>query len=393
MIRRVSWFLLHCFHLAHGFLTQTTLPNKKLSHSICYDARAEAEALLARAREMRQQIADLQGVSLQQVEDEAKLKKERNIRAEQEAEERRKQLEMPSEDRCSTDGTFLLVPETFEEQIYQAKQAVERAFRDGLTRQIIRFALLEEDQTIAQQDGQWPGGAQQMYRQAAGPMTRALMSQLRPLLRSGDEDTVSSVFYKDQNLWARKKPKVTSEDIWDFDGSALVTAEWLDESAERSGEHENLAIAGTISRAIVQPNTDDKYTRDIEQLSHTLGPNQLLMIVNPFWRNVDSWGVNLLAPNAKKNAQRVIFDGEFQETYCLIRKSARGEDCFALKVYPYDWQLYAIADSEHWPYDPYLVRLGSAKSEPTGSDFSNLLNEREEFRLSKNMRQMQRMTK
>jgi hypothetical protein len=358
-----------------------------------YNARDEAEALLAKARQARQQVADLQGISLQQVELEAQQRKESQRQANQASLDRRKQIRDASEtvNRQQNSGSFLQVPETFDDQVYQAKQAVERAFQNNVTRQVVRFVLLEQDQTLLQQDGQWPGGAQQMYRVAAGPLTRALLSILKPLqqMNHGDESTTTTSA-TDNAAWTRKKPQVVAQDIWDFDGSALVTATWNDGG---DSSLQSKFDSSTTTYAMVQPNTDDKYTRDIESLSQSVvGPNQLLLLVNPFWRNIESWGINLLAPNAKKNAQRVIFDEcNFQETYCLIQKSVRGEVCVALKCYPYDWQLYAYADGEYWPFEPYLLHLGSTENEPTGNDFGNLLNGRNEFKLSKNMRQMNRM--
>lgn len=98
-----------------------------------------------------------------------------------------------------------------------------------------------------------------------------------------------------------------------------------------------------------------------------------------------------MAPKGKEMAQEAIFDRGFQETYVLLQPSVRGEDCIALKAYPYDWQLYAYAENEYWPYDEIIVYLGSTEKEPTTSDFTGLLNGRDEFKLSKNMRQMQRM--
>jgi hypothetical protein len=61
------------------------------------------------------------------------------------------------------------------------------------------------------------------------------------------------------------------------------------------------------------------------------------------------------------------------------------------KAYPYDWQLYAYAETDYWPYDETLIYLGSSEEEPKSTDFGEFMNGREEFKLSKNMRQMQRM--
>jgi|EP00979_Chaetoceros_neogracilis_P009603 hypothetical protein len=103
-------------------------------------------------------------------------------------------------------------------------------------------------------------------------------------------------------------------------------------------------------------------------------------------------GFNILAPNAKKLAQKQIFDcegGGFQETYVLSRFSARGEDCVALKAYPSDWELFAfIEDYSYGGPMQTAIRLGSSKEEPTSKIFTDLLNERKEFKMNKTMRQL-----
>ena len=165
-------------------------------------------------------------------------------------------------------------------------------------------------------------------------------------------------------------------------GTALISAE---AAAGPSGD----------VQAMVFPNTDVKYLKDIRNVSENLGKERLFLLVNPFWRNVESWGFNILAPNAKKLAQETVFDcegGGFQETYVLSRFSARGEDCVALKAYPYDWQLFAYLEEENYGgMVQTAIRLGSSKSTPTSAMFTELLNEREEFKLNKTMRQMNRM--
>ena len=102
-------------------------------------------------------------------------------------------------------------------------------------------------------------------------------------------------------------------------------------------------------------------------------------------------GLNILAPNGKKLAKEAIFDRGFEETYVLLQKSVRGEDCIALKAYPNDWQLYAYIETDYWPYNEYITFLGSTKDEPTAKDFADLLENRDEFKMNKNMRRMDRM--
>jgi len=380
----VSVLLLSCSSSSSSgfttaFLASAPSPRRdillSLSQSPSSSASEEAQALLERARKMRQEVAELTGSTVEALEQESAQKKEQlqaiAEKAAKEREERaatRTNQDGSSGTTTKTDGSFLQVPETPDDQIWQAKAAVERAFRDGITRQIVRFALVPEGETLNQEDRQWPGGAQQMYREAAGPLTRDLLKQVKAPTK---QDSTSDAYATSLS----KQPTVKTQDIWDFDGSALVTAEHESPSAD--------------VQAMVLPNTDNKYTNDIATIDQAMG-DRLFLLVNPFWRNVESWGFNLLAPGAKQSAQKAIFDRNFQETYCVLQKSVRGEDCVAVKAYPYDWQLYAYAETDYWPYGEYTLHLGSTTEEPTAADFGKLLEQRDEFKMSKNMRQMQR---
>merc|ERR1712232_309662 len=155
-----------------------------------------------------------------------------------------------------------------------------------------------------------------------------------------------------------KMSNVTAEDIWDFDGSALMTSE------------------SSNSTALVFANTDIKYTKDIKKLDQEVGDN-LLLLVNPFWRNLDSWGINLLSPGAKSLAREVIFDKGYPETYSFVRYGVKGKTCAAVKSYPYDWQIFAYLEDEYGWERP--IWLGSSNSEPSGSFVTELLVARPEY--------------
>jgi len=100
---------------------------------------------------------------------------------------------------------------------------------------------------------------------------------------------------EDSGVRSKTPPVVTAKDIWDFDGSAVITSKTVGRS---HGD----------THAFVFPNTDIKYLSDIELVSKEVGPDRLLLLVNPFWKDVESWGFNILAPNGKKRAKEVIFD-------------------------------------------------------------------------------------
>jgi hypothetical protein len=334
-------------------------------------AEQEAKELLEKVRKMREEIALLEGRSVEDVEEEAQMKAKQNReRIEKGEADREVSRARTKEERQSvllTDGSFLEVPDTADDQVRQAAAAVERAFKDGINRQTVRFALVPEDETLNEKDRQWPGGAAQMYREAAGPLTKALLSEVRAIVEPNDQTDAKAGY----------RPKVKAQDVWDFDGSALVTAE------APSG-------AANDVQALVFANTDDKYSKDISKIDEGM-KECLFLLVNPFWRNLESWGFNILAPNAKKLAQNAIFDKGFNETYCLLQRSVQGEECVALKAYPYDWQLYVYLENPYWPYTDEVIHLGSTRDEPTTTNFTTFLKERDEFKMSKNMRQMQRM--
>lgn len=326
----------------------------------------EVEKLRLKAAQIRAEIAAMEGKTVAEVEEEAKIKKDQE-RQRKEDDLKRKELDKNSP-RKWDDGRFLEVPSTPEDMVRQAAQSVERAFKDGKTRQTVRFALVREDQYVSDEN-QWPGGAQQMYRESAKYLTTALLKKIyAPTKTDGD------------NVDIRLPPTIKEQDIWDFDGSALHTAE---------------AAAGANGdvQALVLPNTDIKYVRDIETIDKAMG-KRLFLLINPFWRNLDSWGINLLSPGAKKKAEEVIFNKGYDETYSLLRFSCRGEECVALKAYPYDWQLFAYREDENVVIGGQMmetaIRLGSSKEEPTSDMITELLNQRPEFKENKTMRQMRR---
>lgn len=294
--------------------------------------QSEADALLEKVARMRQEIAEMEGKTVEQVENEAREKK--NVE-----EKARTILEKPTTKSLQSRSQVRIpIPESPDQMIEQATQAVERARRDGVNRQTVRFALVRDDEVNMANLEQWPGGAQEMYRESAKPLTMEMMKQIfsEPYARSD----------------------VTVEDVWDFDGSAIMKAE------------------ASNTTALIFANTDVKYTKDIQNLDQELGEN-LLLLINPFWRNLDSWGINFLSPGAKDLAREVIFEKGYPETYSFVRIPVKGKTCAAIKAYPYDWQIFAYLENEAGWERP--IWLGSTESEPTGSEISELLVERPEY--------------
>lgn len=164
-----------------------------------------------------------------------------------------------------------------------------------------------------------------MYREACRPLTDALLREVRAPTKNVNEIVEER----------RLAPTIQSQDIWDFDGSALHTTE--------SAEGPSADI-----QALVFPNTDTKYLNDIAKISDAMG-SRLFLLVNPFWKNVDSWSFNLLAPG------EVVFDNGFDQTYSMMVFQVRGENCVAIKAYPYDWQLFAFEKTTTIPMKNSLI--------------------------------------
>lgn len=320
----------------------------------------EVQALLEKAKKLREEAAAMSGKTLEEIEEESKREK-------RQMEERKHDLTEISRNKSQAGAgavsRIVPVPEDARLQVQQAASAVERAFKDGIVRQTIRFALITDDEEMSGELNEWPGGAKQMFREAGRPLTEALLREVNV----------------DSSGQSNLPPTITTKDIWDFDGSAII-------SSKTGSQHRG----GDVT-ALVFPNTDSKYLRDIETIDGDVGPDRLFLLINPFWRNVESWGFNILQPNGKKRAQEVVFDNGYDITYAVLRFSARGEDCIALKAYPYDWQMYAYREDPSWFNRRIPIWLGSSREEPTSSQFTELLNSRPEFKMSKNMRQMQRM--
>lgn len=391
----------------------------------------EAQRLLDKVKQMRMEIAALTGQTIEDVEREAALKKSQQMENENQMRINRQQPQ-PQQRQY-----VVPVPETVAEQIQQAANAIERAYNDGnIQKQIVRFALVPivtsndprnnkdrdmelQNVMFVRNDQDWPGGVQQIYREAARPYTYQLLQQLRIKNHSPNFVQSPTTYSSSSNTFGKQKPMIQEQTLWDFDGSAIITA-----TTTNDGNTNDETT--TLIQALVHPNTDNRYFNDIIQMDERLSKRASILhhqsnidkedttrvvlngglnvIINPFWTNATSWGFNIFAPNAQQRANDIIFssssntnggdsNGGYIETYSIITKTVRGEDCIAIKAYPYDWQLYAyleeINDRRYYS-TTITVHLGSTVVEPTISDFVQLLNNRTEFQYSKNMRQMQR---
>ena len=299
--------------------TRRLAPSQSSSSDSTYSALHlstddEVQQLLARARALREEAAVMSGKSIEQMEQEVQREKKLALERQAAMEKARKEREESSSTKARRDMQILPVPDNAQAQIQQAASAVERAFADGIVRQTVRFALLVEDEAMTGELNEWPGGAKQMYRESGRPLTEALLREIRAYSKGGSSVVTGAEEQQHEvtsQSNSRMPPTLSAKDIWDFDGSAIISA------TAAGGVHGDV-------KAVVFPNTDTKYLKDIEIIDKEVGPNRLLLLINPFWKNVESWGFNILAPNAKKRAQEVIFDNGYEVTYAVLRFSARG---------------------------------------------------------------------
>lgn len=105
----------------------------------------------------------MSGKTLEEVQEEAKnQKKALEERQKEVVEKARKERGEIGASRSNSQ--IVPVPDDARAQIQQAAGAVERAFKDGIVRQTVRFALLGEEEAMSGELNEWPGGSKQMYR-------------------------------------------------------------------------------------------------------------------------------------------------------------------------------------------------------------------------------------
>ena len=345
----------------------------------------QAQILRDKADKIREEIAKLEGKSISQVQQEAQTKRDFEQNRLLQLEEKNKKRSEENEKRKSSSsgwndgGKFLEVPGNHDEMVWQASRAIERAYKDGKTRQTVRFDLVGKNQMVGDEN-LWPGGTKEMYRESAKPLTNSLLEliDVPSITIPVSSNTTDEQPQQLQQQQARVPRTVKAQVLLDFDGTYLHTAETASDP-------------GADVQALVFPNTDIKYIRDIEAISNAM-ESRLFILINPFWRNLDeSWSFNLLQPGAKKEAKRVIFDNGYDDTYVALSFFARGEKCMAIKAYPYDWQLFAYLENNSYGGRETIIKLGSCKERPTSSVVTEMINDVPELKESKTMRQMKKI--
>jgi hypothetical protein len=233
------------------------------------------------------------------------------------------------------------LPTRPDEIVRQAASAVRRALEDGMHRQTIRIPLSEvmysdkEEGFVADRAIGWQGGPQETLRYLS-PLASQLLQEIRPTKEA-----------------AGLPPRVGEQVLLDCDGSSLLTAE------SPSGALDDI-------QALLQPNTDNYYSKTIasieEQFSDTPGKaKRLFLLVNPAWRNRDSWGFF-----GGQKAQTQILE-RYPTTYALEQFVVKNEQMSRLFVYPEEWGVFVKDAGKNDQY------LGSFKDKPDYVQMEELL--------------------
>lgn len=233
------------------------------------------------------------------------------------------------------------LPSRPDEVVRQAASAVRKALEDGIHRQTIRIPLSDvmysekEEGFVADRAIGWQGGPQETLRYLS-PLTSRLLQEIRPTSATGG-----------------LPPRVVEQILLDFDGSSLMTSE---------------SPAGPLDdiQALLQPNTDNYYSKTIasieEQFSDTPGKaKRLFLLVNPAWRNQDSWGFF-----GGQRAQTQILE-RYPATYALDQFVVKNEQMSRLFVYPDDWCVFVKDDNKNDRY------LGSFQEKPDYAQMEEVL--------------------
>ena len=228
---------------------------------------------------------------------------------------------------------------------------------DCINKQTIRLPLSEsmygnkEEGFVADRAIGWQGGPQETSRYLIPLATEVLQEvstrqRKRRAEADGDEDDKDDSedgFVSTGGLVS----KISQQTLLDFDGSTLLTS-----------EHP----AGPIYdvQALLQPNTDDYYSKTIQAIEEGFSdtpnkPQRLFLLINPAWKNKDSWGFF-----GADKAQKQILN-RYELTYCVDQFVVRGIKLSLLKEYGQDWAVFLTP----MPYEKDVM-------DKAGGEYSNV---------------------
>lgn len=263
----------------------------------------------------------------------------------------------------------LYIPISFDEMVKQTSTAMEDAYANGISRQMIRILLprsAENDQllqyyeddadsvdmsqaALVPPDETWQGGIMQLYRAAS----ITCQNVLRRYSRNAGGGVVPRL-QEDRSV-----------DESGVDGIGL----WITQGASPQDD---------VS-CFVQPSQE---TVDaIESISNQAG-NRLVALLNPQWRITDdaldtasrSEGVfgNLASfLGGKGGSLRRLDSLGFESTYILEGYVCRGGNVRLIKRFDSDWVVFAENDAA-----TDYIKVGSSEPRPTYQDIDGMLEEK-----------------
>ena len=266
-----------------------------------------------------------------------------------------------------------VLPDTATAIARQAAISITNAMYDGkINKQTIRLPLSEsmystrEEGFVADRAIGWQGGPQETIQYLL-PLATQVVQEIstrhkrrRPTTSSsiaedddGGDDDAEVVDTTEYVSTGGLVSKITNQILLDFDGSCLVTS-----------EHP----AGPIYdvQAVLQPNTDKYYSKLIKQIEEQFSdtpskPQRLFLLINPSWRNKDSWGIF-----ESSKAQKDILD-RYEVTYCVDQFVVRGIKLSLLKEYNQPWAVFITP----MPYNK--IKQKEQKTAPTLTSTSTTL--------------------
>lgn len=257
------------------------------------------------------------------------------------------------------------VPLSFDSMVRDTSNVMEKAYEQGITRQIIRILLprdpnsgnlgqyFEEgavtmntrDMILVPTDESWQGGIMQLYRAAA--------PTCREILRTFSKGT------------AGVPPKIVEDRSIDdsgVDGVGLLMTQNRDPASDVC--------------CFVQPMQE---TVDaVEKISKEAG-DRLVVMVNPQWRQVDDaldsasknqgvFGSIASFLGGKGGSLRRLEENGFRSVLSIEGYICKGRNVRLVKRFDSDWIVYAENDGE-----TDFIRIGEAENRPTYQEVDSLM--------------------
>eukprot|EP00980_Cylindrotheca_fusiformis_P012317 scaffold3015_cov122-Cylindrotheca_fusiformis.AAC.12 len=262
----------------------------------------------------------------------------------------------------------LYFPLTLDDMVKQASNTMEDAYKQGITRQIVRILLprtADNDNLLKYYEGEaedevgevvlvppdetWQGGIMQLYRACSFACQEILRRYSR-------------------NLGGGVVPRLQEDRSVDESGVDGIGV-WITQGSQPEDD---------VS-CFVQPSQE---TVDaIESISQQAG-KRLVSIMNPQWRITDDaldsasrsegvWGNFASFLGGKGGSLRRLDDMGFESTFVLEGYVVRGGNVRMMKRFDSDWAVFAENDAA-----TEYIKVGTSESRPTYQDIDAMLEEK-----------------